>query len=103
MFVQGITSAIIDKATSGANNIVVAVAGQTIYVWGWVLTTASATTITWKDGTTALTGAITTATGQPQYSAEVPEERPIWAVAGNLVLTLGGNVQCSGTVWYSIV
>ena len=103
MFVQGITPVIIDTATSGANTILASAAGKTIYVWKYILTTASATTVTWKDGTTALTGAITTATGQPEKSPQVPDERPIWAVAGNLVLTLGGNVQTSGTVWITQV
>lgn len=95
-------SASINVATAADQTIVGAVAGQAIQIVGLVLVAAGAVTVTPKDGSTALTGAISLVAGQPFIL--VPERAVIpWftTTAGQaFVLNLGGAVQVSGRVYY---
>jgi hypothetical protein len=54
-----LTEVKIDTASSGDLALVAAVAGQTTKLYRIILVAAGATTITFKDGATALTGAMT--------------------------------------------
>jgi hypothetical protein len=101
----------IDFATSGDKQVVAGVASQRIRVVNFVLIAAAAVNATWKDGTTALTGAMTMATGVPIQSGY----STVRGVGGgydghfdtsqgaDLTLNLSGNVQVSGWVNYVLV
>lgn len=102
--------AVIDVATQASHTIVSGVTGKKIRVVSYLLTAAGSVTVTWKRGSTGLTGAITLATGVPLPAAPMPEG----ARGGQyghfetdqgeaLVLTLGGAVQVSGHVAYVLV
>ena len=101
----------IDTAASGDNTIVAAQAGRKIRVVNYVMVAAGAVTAQWKDGATALTGAMTMATGVPNQSG-YSSVRGVGAgydghfdtsQGAALVLTLGGNIQVSGWVNYILV
>lgn len=94
-------------ASSGANNVIAAVSGQTIRVYAFWATAAGAVTLQWRDGaTTALSGIATMATG---VTVSFPPTAvgngllPIFTLtAGNaLNMNLGGAVQVSGQLLYS--
>lgn len=96
--------AVIDLAASGT--VVAAVTGKRIRVVSYVLSAAGAVAITWKSGTTALSGAMTLATGIPLCAA--PPEALFGGLGGQLQtepgealnLTLSGAVQVSGHLIY---
>lgn len=93
--------AAISAASSGNNIVIAGVAGKRIYIFGIDLSTASSTTVQFKDGTTALTGIMTL----NAYSKGLLVSSPAYWVltAGNdFVISLGGAVQMSGAVWYAI-
>ncbi len=95
--------AIIDKATAATHEIVAAVAGKKIRVLGFYAVAAGAVVATWKSATTAVTGAMTMATG---VAVHAPPAGFGWfetAAGEALNLTLGGAVQVSGNVIYAEV
>ena len=53
-----ITNAVIDFSGSGANTIVAGVAGKKIYIFRLYFILGGASNLTFKDGSTALTGAM---------------------------------------------
>ena len=90
----------IDVASTTPAVIAAALAGNKAILLSITLTAASAVTITFNSNTTALTGAITLATGVPvTISAE--QYGILQTASGEgLRFTLGGNVQVSGAaVW----
>lgn len=95
----------IDDAT-GDMVLVPAVDGKRIQVWGVTLVSASATTYTFKSGTTAITGPMTMTAIQidPPFGTSTGSRGIPWleSESGKAVnLTLGGAVQLSGQVIYS--
>ena len=87
----------VDTASSGANTLLAGVSGQKIFVYAGVLTAAGAVTATFKDGSTALTGAMSMATGTAVPFNPVPNNYTIFPpISGDFVMTLGGAVQVSG-------
>lgn len=98
---EQIKQAKIDIAASGT--IIAGVAGKITTIISMILVNnIGTTTITIKDGSTALTGAMLLAAGVPFILP--PDPTVDWfqsAVAGNdIVLTLGASTQVSGSVWY---
>lgn len=91
----------IDIAASGA--VISGVAGQIIRVYALCFVTVSAITVIFKDGSTALTGAMTTASGVPICLDGLPMGHPRYTLtAGNdFTFTLSSGVQVSGNVWFS--
>jgi hypothetical protein len=91
-------TASISTATSGANVLVTGVPGLTTRIYRVALTLAAGTII-FKDGTTALSGAMTLTS----YGADDPHAYPLFVLtAGNdFVATLSGSNQLSGTIWYT--
>lgn len=90
-----LTAAINATTTSGDNDIVAADTNNKIKVIGYVLVAAAGTTVTWKRGSTALSGAMALATNGG-ISAPLNSETSWFQTAVNekLVLTLGaGAVQ----------
>lgn len=81
---------------SGDNTIVAATAGKATQVLALLITAAGATTITAKQGSTALTGAMTLATGVP---LNLPFTGvPYFTTAANAAFILNSSnaVQVSG-------
>lgn len=97
--------AVINAATSGAGNtIVAAVAGKQIRVVGYVLNALTAVTAQWHSNTTALSGPIALgATGTLTCENDY-QDGHMETVAGEaLKLTLGGAVQVSGHIVYRLI
>lgn len=98
-----IKRAVISAASSGANTVVACPAGQQVRVIGYSFICTSAVTVTWKSGTTAITGPM-------DYAAngglvEPPDMTGILqtAVGEDLNMTLGGAVQVSGRINYQLL
>lgn len=91
--------AAISIASSGDNTVIVAVSGKRISIYGLDLYCGTATAVTLKDGSTALTGAMTVSA----YSLPLKSAPAYWILtSGNaFVINLGAANQCSGAVWYS--
>ena len=92
----------VDTAASGANEIIPAITGRSIRVMNYQLQAAGSVAVTWKSGTTALTGAMSLGT-----AGGVNVASPLGLLQTNtgeaLNLTLGGAVQVSGHVGYIVV
>ena len=95
----------VSTATSGANVIVNSVAGRSIRVDGYSLIAGGTVNVNWQDG------AGNTQTGALPLVANSGISEPSGGVASvftllpgsSLVLNLGGSVQVSGHVHYSLV
>jgi hypothetical protein len=96
-------SAPVNTATAGDNTIIAAPAGTSmIRVHGYVLDAGGAVSVIWKNGATALTGAMPLAANSPLVA---PEALGGWfdlSPAAALVLNLSAAVQVSGHVLYSL-
>lgn len=97
--------AVISGATGGNNTLVAAVSGKKIRVLAMSVSAAAAVTLTLQSGAggTALSGAMTMATGIPivwPYN----EKGWVETAAGSLLnMALGGAVQVSGVLLYEEV
>jgi hypothetical protein len=90
----------INFSSTGDNTIVSAVVGQGIYVFKYFLVVSTATNLIFKDGTTALTGAIDlTANGTMTFDFDT---RPWYSTTqGNaFVINQSGTAQIGGRVYY---
>lgn len=99
---DGMTEAVIDTASSGANTIIAAVAGKVIKVYKlWLIVTAPVT-ITFKNGTTNLTGAQNySAAGEGLF---LDFDLVPWfscSTGSAFNMTLGSSVQVSGRAYYT--
>ena len=94
-------TAAITQAATGA--MITGVAGTTIRVYALVLSVATTTTVQFKDGATALSGAMTLTAGIPLALEYFPDMRPLYvcSAGADFTLTLGAAIQTSGTVWYT--
>ena len=89
--------------SAGAGDVTVkaGATGFTIRVYAISLHAAGATTVTLKDGTTALEGARTLGTGITWNDGIFSDPRPRYELtSGNaLKLNVGSAIQVSGSVW----
>jgi len=103
---NGIKSAAVSYATAGTQATIAAPTKGKIRIHGIALAAAADVTATLKDGSTALTGAMTLAKTAGPLSLGVPPDpnRILWELSAEAAfnITLGGAVQVSGTVWYTI-
>lgn len=91
--------AVVSESTAADNEVVAAVAGKKIRVLSYALSAAGAVTVTWKTAATALTGAMSLATGTPLVCIE--PQGCFETVAGEaLNIAPGGAVQVSGHIAY---
>jgi hypothetical protein len=98
------SNAVVNAAASGDNTIIAAPGvGKQLEIRGYNIVAAGAVTATWKNGSTALTGAMTMATGAPNVYI-VDDNDHVFLLSDNtaFVLALGGSVQVSGHVTYVI-
>jgi len=90
--------AVISTATSGDQTIVAAVSGKRIVVLNYLMT-VSTNTVTWKSGSTAISGAM-----DESHSVRDPDAGLIETALGEaLVLNLGSAVQVSGFLTYAVI
>ena len=94
------TEAKLDFASSGDNTIVSATSGQTTRVYRIFFTVADDVDVVIKDGTTALTGAITMFAGG-SFVLDFQKE-PWFTTSANsaFVINLSGAIQASGRIYF---
>jgi hypothetical protein len=96
-------SAPVNTATLGDNTIIAAPTGTSfIRVHGYVLDGGGTVNVTWKNGATALTGAMALAASVNIVAPEAPDGWFDLSPTAALVLNLSAAVQVSGHVLYSI-
>lgn len=110
---QGIASALsltaakIDISTSGDHTLIAGVANEVIKVYRLFFYPAAAVSVIYKDGSTALTGAIAlnpgTANNTPGFQVLDLDYHPWFtcSAGANFVLNLSGAVQVSGAIYYT--
>lgn len=98
---QATTGAVINTASSGDQTIVAAVPGKQIVVTNYVLVNTTAQSLTWKSGSTALSGPM--ALGA-LATLVVDNDAPVLVcnVGEALVLNLGAATQVSGHLTYFV-
>lgn len=95
------TAAITGTGT-GDNTIIAAVTGRSIYVWKIFFTCAGAVNVTFKDGTTALSGAIILTANGSSMSLSYDGAPWFSTTNGNaFVINSSGAVALSGIVHYT--
>ena len=85
---------------TGDNTLVTGVAGKMISVYKLFLVVSTATNLTFKDGTTAQTGALTMLAGGSIF---FPYDTTTWFFASqgnNFVLNQSGTAQVNGAIYY---
>lgn len=99
---QTVERAKIDFNTAATHSIITAVAGKKIKIANIMLTVAGETNLTFKTGTTAITGALDFGgTDEPRGMAHNFGDFPLATVAGDAFqITSSGAVQVSGYVTY---
>lgn len=92
----------IDAAASGTNPVIAAVSGKSIRVMCYTVVAAADVTITWKSGSTAISGAMDLP-AKGGASPASPLGMMQTAEGEALNLTLSGAVQVSGHVGYILI
>ena len=91
-----------DNAAAAGDTVAVAgAAGQVIRVYRLFLVAAAATSITFKDGATALTGAMSLAANEAMILDFDGEPWFTCSNAANFVVNSANAVQVSGRVYYT--
>ena len=102
---QARTSLVVSSASSGNNTLLAAQTGYKIRVHSFTLVAAGAVTVAFQSGATgtALTGTMSLITGVP-LTIDLEKEGLFETAASTLLnLSLGGSVQVSGFLTYSLV
>ena len=95
----------ISFAGTGDNTVIPSQSNGKISIWRLVMTAAGTTAVIIKDGSTALTGAMTITTNQPVTLADGADVSPFFGPLGlgnAFVINQSGSVQISGVVEYTI-
>jgi len=98
--VGNLIEAIVSAATSGDRTIIAASAGKTVRIYKCFIVSAASVALTFKDGATAMTGAVSLIAGNPLI---MPYDDFPWfsCSTGNaFVIGLSGAVQISGRIYY---
>lgn len=99
--VEPTTTVAISESTAADNEIVAAVAGKKIIVTSYVLVAGAAVAVTWKSGTTALSGAMSlAANGGISVDSGHAEGVLKTATGEALNLALAGAVAVAGHLTY---
>jgi hypothetical protein len=93
-----LSSTAISFATSGAQVILTPSAGYVVRVYRLLLVSAGAVAVTIQDGSTALTGPMSLATGVPLLIDFT--SKPIFRFATSFTINSGAAVQVSGFAHY---
>ena len=95
-----LTSAKIDTTSTGDNTLVAQVGGQTTKMYRLFLTVSAATNLQFKDGATALTGAMTLQAGGSLTFDFDGEPWFTGSTNTNFILNQSGTAQISGRIYY---
>ena|SRR2546422_9072665 len=99
--IMKITPVSVSFAGAGDNTIITGVAGQTIRIMRMLLAITAATNLTFKDGATALTGAMPFAATGGLILDDSGEPWYIIGDGNNFVINSSVGTQISGTVWFT--
>jgi hypothetical protein len=91
----------INFSTSGANSIVAGVAAQIIRVYRIIAMVGGSTSLTFEDGTTALSGPLPFATNEAIVLTFDTKPWYITSVGNPFQINSSSAVQVSGTVYYT--
>jgi len=99
-----LTQTAVTFATSGSNTLVTGVTGQIVRIYRMYLTAATSTTLTFNDGSTAVSGAMNLA-ANGQINMDYMGGEPLYTCSkGNsFTATNLSPVQISGTIWSTIL
>jgi hypothetical protein len=92
-----LATVVISFSTSGDQTIIT-VSGPPIRIYQLILSAAAATSVTFKDGTIALSGAIPLATGIP-FVLDFTS-KPFFRCGTSFVVNSSAAVACGGIVYY---
>lgn len=93
----------IDCSANGDNTLIALVASKKIKVHRLFLVVSAATNITFKDGTTALTGAMAMS-ANGGFTLDMQGDPWFTGTAGtDFILNQSGSAQISGRVYYTVV
>lgn len=90
----------INLSASGDTVVIAAVAGQRVHVLRWLVIVGGSTSLTFKDGTTALTGPMPLVANQPLSGAEGDLSHFVTTAGNGLTLNSSSAVQVSGYLLY---
>lgn len=89
-------------SAGGDNTIIAAPANGPINIYGISFTVTAATNITFKDGTTALTGAIVLTGNGSSLTWPLQDEPYLVVLPGDaFVINQSGSATIGGIVWYT--
>lgn len=94
--------AVLNSAASGSITVITGTAGSPMKIWQVLANSVTATTLTFGDGSTALSGPV--ALGATS-SLVLPYTGAPWfyvAPGDNFTITNGSAVQISGTIYYTL-
>lgn len=95
-------AAAVNFSSSGDNTVITSPAAGPIKVYGIFLTVAGATNITYKNGTTALSGAVVFTGNGSSQTLQIDKDFYFACDPGNnFVMNNSNAVQVSGTVYYT--
>lgn len=93
----------VDTSSAGDTTLVSAVTGRKVRVTSYVLVAAAPVTVEFKSGSTALSGAMPFGANGGASASGHPESPVLECAAGEaLVITLGGAIQVSGHISYTL-
>jgi len=99
-----VSSKVINFSNTGDNTVIAGVTGTKINVYGIFYTVAGATNVTFKDGTTALSGAyVLTANGSSQTLHLFDEPYFACSDGKDFIMNQSGAVAITGTVYFTQV
>jgi hypothetical protein len=95
-----LTSFLVNTAAGGDIPIVAAVAGKVVRVYRVLIIPTAAATLTWKDGTTVVSGPLAVAINGI-YNLEFTGEPWYFSSVGATINLNSTAVQISGNVWFT--
>jgi hypothetical protein len=98
----GLSETPINFANTGDNTIITGTTGKAIYVYKYFLVVAAATSLTFKDGATVLTGLISLTANEAMVFTF--DTRPWYSCSSgnNFIINASNNTQVSGRAYYII-
>lgn len=96
-------SAVINFSSSGDNTVIALNSTLPIHVYGILFTVGGATNITFKAGSTSLSGALVFTGNGSSMTIQINMDEPYFSCAPGsaFIMNSSGAVQVSGTVYYT--
>jgi hypothetical protein len=96
-----LNSAVVNFTSTGDNTVIAAPASGSICVYG--ITVNAATNITFKAGSTALSGAVVFSGSGSSMTLQINDEPYFYAAPGvNFIMNQSGTASVQGTVYYTV-